>query len=484
LKFGEGHRARIVEDMVNQLGPKKLRAIYRGVGSPAHPPELVLKMVLFEYLQGRSSPAQWHRDASEHDAMKWLGRGVQPSRSAWYGFRDRMEKIIHELNDDLICSAVAEGLICPQEAAQDGTTFRSNGSRHRGMNQKTLEKRMAIVQAAIQSDVDNQPLQAEAPKWMPPTVDGRSGLYQRMLTAEEVLRQRLAENAKKPKKSRREEKNIVVSLTDPEAPFARDKEKTFCFLYTTQFMVGASSLMVLGYSVAAENTDVGTLAPMIDQVQELIGGTLQQVSADAGYTSVLDLQDCSDRKISLIAPVQQNSFTEAKQIQKSRSKSPKRSPQIHRDEFRWLEDEQTYECPQGHRLSYKHQERVAKHRGRYVMTRNYRCSPEHCMKCPIASRCTTIPHKGRSVRRMKGQELIDAQREKMKQDNVKEIYRKRGQTIERAFGDAKSHRSFGRFHGRGLSRAKAEVGLLVMAQNTLILHRLRAEAKTTKKHAA
>lgn len=470
--------------MVNQLGPKKLRAIYRGVGSPAHPPELVLKMVLFEYLQGRSSPAQWHRDASEHDAMKWLGRGVQPSRSAWYGFRDRMEKIIHELNDDLICSAVAEGLICPQEAAQDGTTFRSNGSRHRGMNQKTLEKRMAILQAAIQSDVDNQPLQAEAPKWMPPTVDGRSGLYERMLTAEEVLRQRLAENAKKPKKSRREEKNIVVSLTDPEAPFARDKEKTFCFLYTTQFMVDASSLMVLGYSVAAENTDVGTLAPVIDHVQELIGGTLQQVSADAGYTSVLDLQDCADRNINLIAPVQQNSFTEQKQIEESQSPSSKSLPQIHRDEFRWLEEEQTYQCPQGHRLEYQYLERVTKHGGRKVVTRRYRCSPTHCTACPIASRCAKNPQNGRTITRMDGQELIDAQREKMKQEEIKSIYRMRGQTIERAFGDAKSHRSFGRFHGRGLSRARPEVGLLVMAQNMLTLHRLQTKAKNTEKQAA
>ena len=450
----------------------------------AHPPELMLKMVLFEYLQGRTSPAQWNRDAREHDAMKWLGRGVQPSRSAWYAFRDRMAKIIEELNNDLIRDAVTEGLASPEKAAQDGTTFRSNGSRHRAINQKTLEKRMAIIEAALKADLEDKPIAPEQPKWMPPTVDGRLDLYQRMIIAQQTLGQRLDENAKKPKKSRREEKNIVVSLTDPVAPFARDKEKTFCFLYTSQFLVDADSLLVLSYSVAPENTDVGTLAPMIDRAQELIGGTLKQVSADAGYTSVLDLQDCFDRNINLIAPVQQNSFTEEKQSQKSQRKSKNRPPQIHRDEFRWLEDEQTYECPQGHRLAFQHKERVQKHKGRYVVARNYRCSPEHCMGCSLALRCARNPRKGRTVRRMDGQELIDAQRDKMKRDDVKAIYRQRGQTIERAFGDAKSHRSFGKFHGRGLSRANAEVGLLVMAQNILILHRLRAEAKTSKKHAA
>ena len=87
-----------------------------------------------------------------------------------------------------------------------------------------------------------------------------------METAQQHLDVKLLENRQKMKSQRRLEKNIVVSLTDPAAPFARDKEKTFCFLYTTQFMVDAASLLVLNYSVAAENTDVGTLAPMTEEI--------------------------------------------------------------------------------------------------------------------------------------------------------------------------------------------------------------------------
>ena len=169
-QFEENHHARMVEDAVNRLDAEKLKELYRGVGSLAYPPDLMLKIALFEYLQGRTSPAQWQRDAQEHDGLKWLGRGIQPSRTAWYEFRDRMDRVIHDLNDDLVRDAVQEGLAAPVDAAQDGTTFRSNASRHQAFNQETLQKRKAQVEADVKADVeaDQQPtLAAEPrPKWM------------------------------------------------------------------------------------------------------------------------------------------------------------------------------------------------------------------------------------------------------------------------------------------------------------------------------
>jgi hypothetical protein len=303
----------------------------------------------------------------------------------------------------MIRQAVQEDLIRPTEAAQDGTTFRSNASRHRAVNQETLDKRLGIIQEATQADQQQQALPQAPPKWVPPTVAGREELQQRMVIAKETLDERLAENAKKTPSSRRAEKHIVVSLTDPVAPFGKDKEKTYCFLYTTQFMVDSDSLMVLDYSVAAENTDAGTLAPMIDSVQNLIGGTLQRVSADAAYASLLDLQDCQQRNIDLLAAVQENSFT-------ARKRSEKEPALIHRDEFRWLEDEQTFACPQGHKLKYDSREIKSRHGGRQVLQLRYRCPPACCISCPLAGRCVKDATKGRTVKRLDGQELIDAQR--------------------------------------------------------------------------
>ena len=51
--------------------------------------------------------------------------------------------------------------------------------------------------------------------------------------------------------------------------------------------------------------------------------------------------------------------------------------------------------------------------------------------------------------------------------------KRRSQIIERAFADAKEHRNLRKLHGRGLKRARAEVGLVVLAQTALMIQRLR-----------
>ena len=423
----------------------------------------MLKIVLYEYLQGRTSPSQWHRDVRLHDALKWLGRGITPSRTAWYNFRDRADKFIHQLNDDLVGMLVQERLVKTEDAAQDGTTIRSNASRHQAFNKSTLLKRHDQLKLAIEA-YDDEPI-LKPPKWLPKTPDGRLELLQRMDVAMEVLEQRLLINAKKTKENRRLEKNIVVSLTDPLAPFARDKEKTFCFLYTTQMMVCRSSKIILGYTVAAENTDVGTIAPMIDKVQPLLGGSLKRVLVDAAYTSLLDLMDCAERNVELIGPVGSNSFTASKQQGKTKQRFTK-------SDFQWLQDEQQYQCPQGYKLTYDSKERIKRHNNRTITTLRYRCPAEHCATCPLKSKCTTSP-KGRTVRRFEREDLLEAQRAKMEASEIKSLYRERGQIIERTYADAKQHRNARRFNGRGIARCRAETGLLVMAQNILTTARLR-----------
>ena len=51
--------------------------------------------------------------------------------------------------------------------------------------------------------------------------------------------------------------------------------------------------------------------------------------------------------------------------------------------------------------------------------------------------------------------------------------KRRGQVIERNFADAKEHRDLRKLHGRGLERARAEVGLVAMVQTALMLQRLK-----------
>ncbi|MEZ6034960.1 MAG: hypothetical protein R3C17_17850 [Planctomycetaceae bacterium] len=66
---------------------------------------------------------------------------------------------------------------------------------------------------------------------MPPTDTGREDLAERMRLAAKILDERIAKNAAKQAGKRKNPSKILVSLTDPIAPFGRDKMKVFRPLY-------------------------------------------------------------------------------------------------------------------------------------------------------------------------------------------------------------------------------------------------------------
>ena len=209
------------------------------------------------------------------------------------------------------------------------------------VNRSTLENRAKQLAAILQGNFEE-----ELPRWVPLTERGRLDLAERMSRDSEVLAERIAKNCEKPSDKRKDPEKIQVSLSDPMAPLGRDKLKVFRPLYTVQYVVAPGSYLIMAYDCKPDVTDVGTLAPMIDKTQKVVRGQLKTIIADAGYCSIVDLQDCRTRGSELLAPVQANGIT------KSKKKAPSLQ-QISRDQFDWDETKQCYRCPQGHYLKYQ-----------------------------------------------------------------------------------------------------------------------------------
>jgi transposase len=473
---GVDHPARIIDAFVNGLDRTSLLATYLGVGSLAHNPDLMLKIVLYETLQGHLSPAQWARDVRDSDSLRWLCLGIQPSRSALYAFRDRLSKPVFDMHAQAIRQAMAEGFTTAEVAVLDGTSVRSCASRHQLVNEDKLTKRLQALNAAVAQDAAGQPTESQ-PYWMAATPNGRQAQLERYRRAGDELADRLAKNQERPKDKQLPRKKVKVSITDPEAPLGRDKEKVFCPMYTAEFVVDTASLLILSFDAFTQVTDAGTLAPMLDRTQEVTGAMLFQISTDALYASLLDLQECQKRNVRLVAPVGENDFTE----QKRAEAGPRR---IGKDEFEWLSETQTYRCPDGHELDYKGKERKQRRDDNTVIQHRYHCPAEHCRACPLRDRCVKDPEKGRTVKRLEGEEIIDAHKAYMKTDEAKAVNRLRGSVIERCFGDAKRHRNLRCLHGRGLKRAKAEIGLVILVQTALTLARLRKNVVNPQEKAA
>ena len=450
----------MVDRQVDQLDRAEVDAVYRGSGSMPYDPVILLKMVLFQYLKGNRSPAKWFDEALWNEAMQWLGRGYQPARRTWYDFRDRLGQVIEQVHQQIVRRAIAEKHLNPQTGVQDGTTIAACASRHRTVTRPTLELRSQILQQIIRGEFEGQ-----LPRWVPPTDTGRLDLAGRLRHATQVLEARIQANALKPSGKRKDRDKIQVSLSDPIAPLGRDKLGIFRPLYTVQWMVASGSWLIMAFNCEAAATDAGTLAPMIDKTQRIVGNLMNSVLADSGYCSIVDLQDCRQRGIELLAPVQANSFTEAK-------KKAKPNRQISRAEFVFNEADDDYTCPAGQRLMYVDRTRKKRHSGRHLWERRYRANPAICQKCPLATKCLRPGSASRQIKQLENEELLDAQRQKMATPDAQERYRARGQTVELTFADAKGNRSTTRFHGRGLGRAKTETGLIVVAQNILRLDRL------------
>ena len=298
--------------------------MYRGVGKAAYDPMVLLKMVLYQLLLGRHSPAQWFADASRNRIMQWIGRGYVPSRRTWYAFRDRAGKFIERLHESLVRQAVLQGHAEATTGALDGSSMAACASRHRMVNGRTLRKRRAILRDILQSIDTPDP----SPGWVPPTEAGRNQLAARMDRALDVLAERLKQNEARPSGKRKDPDKITVSLSDPDAPLGLDKRKTYRPLYTIQKMVDPVSHLTLSYACEARTNDAGMLAIMIDRTQAIVAGRLEIVLADGSYCTILDVADSVKRGIELIAPVSESGTTR-------RSESRNGQGQIPREAFRF-----------------------------------------------------------------------------------------------------------------------------------------------------
>jgi hypothetical protein len=283
---------------------------------------------------------------------------------------------------------------------------------------------------------------------------GRQQQQQRLERAQQRLAELQAQQRQKWPSKRKAAATVVVSPADPEAVVGRDKEKVYRPLYNVQILDDLDSPFILAYDVVAQQNDAGLLAALLARAEQQLGHRLAVLLADGSYAGGVDLAAAAAAGVTMYASVPGDGVVNPKQI-------PKR-------EFTWLAEEQTYVCPEGHRLAFEESWRE-KRAGGGVRVWRYRCAATHCQGCPRQAQCTRTPAKGRAVTRQEHEELIEALRARMATAAAKALYRLRGQNVELVNADWKEHRGLRRFSGRGLTRVRAEVGLMVLAHNLVTL---------------
>jgi transposase len=500
-----------------ELDLKPLRDTYHGRGSKPHAPELLLKLVLYEHMSGRPQPIQWHKDLRESLPVQWLTFGMHVSKTTLYEFRDRVEPLLSGWLAQIVRTAVSEGHTDAATGSLDGTYVAANASRHRTVTLETVERRLeqleqaagapeeelpttipaaipAVVPETTASDAspddDSATDSAEAvadthpatmapptaslpaaasspPGWMSRTARGRKRQERRLRLARRVLQDRHVQNARRRKDKRKADRQIRVSLGDPQAALGRDKLDVFRPLYNVQVMTDVKTDLVLAYDVSSSISDSGQLVPMVDRTQAVTGRPLETVLVDSGYPSGPELAACDQRGVTVLAPWQENSFSEA------RAEADPKKQLLSKELFVWEPALRAYRCPQGKLLVYAKSIKKQKANGDYHPLEVYQPLAEDCAACPLRSRCTKSSKRTRQVQRQPDEAFIEQLKRRMQTPEAKSEYAQRGRTVERRFADLKGHRNFDRMSGQTPERARAQTGLTLLAHNLVTLDSLR-----------
>ena len=377
------HHARWLAGVVTHLDIEPLRRSYANRGSQAYLPQLLLAFVLFMYAKGVLSPAEWARRARYDDQCKWLLRGLLPSRSRLYAFRDRLEPFLDDWHRQLLAWAILEGLTSAKRGSLDGSFVAALASRHQLMGVRRVERRLLLLRllvwlegAAAQADLATRladlpelllgsallwlallgsgvaapsleetlvgllavvellnpeetlhwPLRV--PAWVPQSVAGRQRVLRRYEDAQQRLRRKLLVYQDKKELSQKDQetiKRLKVSLTDPEAALGFDKTGTYRPLYNVPLLQDTESSLTLGWAVLARNNDDGLLKPMVEKTAVQLGQALQEVLADGAFVSIADLLWCEQQGITVYAPSGQaeGAKAEGEKAEENKTEQPK-----------------------------------------------------------------------------------------------------------------------------------------------------------------
>ena len=321
---------------------------------------------------------------------------------------------------------------------------------------------------------------AARPYWMATTRAGRGRQLHRYRQAQkrldELLKHHAQHETRKAKRKRRRPEQVRICPTDPEAALGRDKLKIFRPLYNTHLAGAIDTPLILDYRVEATMSDTSLFIPAMQGLKQTLGHLPDSVLADGAYATTTNLVYCAAEGITMYAPVDDKPTSAPQDGVAATAKKPR---QLGKEQFRWDAAEETYYCPEWHRLIQIGCTTEKREQDQELQVYQYRCPPEHCRDCRRAAECTKVPHKGRTIKRHEHEDKAEALRQRMRTPEGEALYKKRAQTIEPRFTDLKEHRGLRCFAGFGKALAAIQVGLLVLVHNARMADESRHAANAS-----
>lgn len=387
-------------------------------GRPALDPEILFKILFIGYLFGVRSERQLMREIAVNVAYRWfldlrLTDAVPDASTLSQNRRRRFadSTIYQDIFDTIVEQAIGHGLVDGTVLYTDSTHLKANANKNKYDLAMIAKSRADYLDALDQAITDDR-----------------------------------AEHGKKPLKPAAHEppiKETKISRTDPDAGYMIRDGKPKGFFYLDHRTVdGRHSIITDTHVTPASLHDSIPYLGRLDRQRERFDLPVNAVGLDAGYYTAGIAQGLANREINGVIGY---------------SRPPHRAGFLRKRDFLFDRQADAYRCPHDQVLPYR-----TTNRDGY---REYRSNPAICRDCPLLASCTTSADKAKTVTRhvwQDAKEQIDTNR---LSPWGKALYKRRKETVERSFADAKQlhgHR-YARF--RGLKGVVEQCLLAAAAQN-------------------
>lgn len=434
------HPARFLREFVDQLDLTALGfALPEAVeGRPPYAPSLLLKIWLHGYFHRIRSTRKLETACREQLSLLWLTGLIQPDHnSLWRFWRDH-KKALRTLFKQTVQLALQTGCVGLALQALDGTKIEAAASGYSGWSKEHMEKVLATLEAAL--DETELKIVQENADLEPPGYRLPAGLAERKALREEI-KKGLAQLAA--------DGRAHYHPVEPEARRMKLANGTNRFAYNAQAIADDQEGIIVACEATRQETDSGQLNPMIEQARENLGvsAALTETLADRGYGGGADIQAATEKQRNVLVPPSEGGRD---------GKNPYATKY-----FQYDAQARTVTCPRGEKLDYQGQtikrERVVE---------RYRC---HCRDCPVRAVCTS-DKKGRQVEVWPHTPAVQTMRARLALPAVAARWQRRGEIIERRFGQIKQHDGFRRWTVWGLENVRTQWSLLCATLNLRVLY--------------
>jgi len=449
------HPARFVAAVVDAIGPAEWMELGvapegEALGAPAYHPRALLSVWLYGFMTRIRSSRKLEAACRDQMPYLWLTGWQHPDHNTLWRFYQQHRSRMRELLKRTVRIAVEMGLLNMAVQAVDGTKVVANVDKHRTYNAEELTKLLKDTEAAIQN-LEHQNEEGVDPP--PPHLPQKLAKAERLRAEVKAALERLGRERRKH-----------INLTDGDARFIKTRQGVAPG-YNAQVVVSAvgspevtesngkrkASLLITAANVVTNTTDTAQLMPMLEQAEENVGKRSGVSLADAGYHSGANLEACRLRQHVVLMPESQERALEQP---------------YHKDKFSYDKAADSYICPRGQPLNFKHI-RITK---KGTSVRVYRAAGSVCRNCPAFGICTRSDE-GRILEVSPEDAVLRQHRAWMATEQAKADYSKRKELAEPVFAIIKEQMGLRRFSLRGLVKVTSEFVMVATAFNLLTLWR-------------